>query len=70
MPPLANTIVAALLAVLIGAIAAHADIQGEQQDREATASRNWAARQKCGNRPHHWANDHTLVCAPHPKANP
>lgn len=64
MPPLANIIVAIVLVVVIGAIAAHADSQEARKHSEATASRAWVARQQCGSAPHHWANDLTLVCAP------
>ena len=39
-----------------------AELEAAQQDEAAQASRNFAARQVCGNAAYTWADDKTLVC--------
>ncbi len=63
-----NWITAVLIVIAVGWVAAEGDAQAEaeRQADAARASRVWVGMQKC-NSPHHWADDHTLVCAPAPK---
>lgn len=51
----------------VGAVAGHeshagSDSEADQQDAEAIASRDWAAREVCQGRPFTWEDDKTLVC--------
>lgn len=39
-----------------------AELEAAQQDEAAQASRDFAARQVCGNAAYTWADDKTLVC--------
>ena len=54
-------LIAAVLALGVGAIAGH-EAEAEQQDTEARASRDWVSRQVCNGRPFTWEDDKTIVC--------
>lgn len=64
-----NWITALGIAIAVGYVAAEGDAQAEagRQAEEARASRHWAGQYQCKGRPHHWADDHTPVCAPAPE---
>lgn len=56
-------LIAAVIALGVGAVAGHdAEQLADQQDAEALASRDYAARDVCKGQPFTWEDDMTLVC--------
>ena len=63
-----NWLTALAVVLAVGWVAAqdsyppHDEAMAAAQDVQAQHSRDWAARQVCGQQPYEWVDDKTLVC--------